>query len=108
VAVTDDRRIGANTSEMIIRSFVCRKRFEGSVQTNLEVLYKHCACVGGRMSMFGTRCSWQPGTPSVGIAHLCPVSTGNKLRVESKGQLELAARQMGGDETMFILSLTWL
>ena len=46
VVVTENRRMGANTSEMIISSFVYRRMFEGSVQTNLEVLYKHCACVG--------------------------------------------------------------
>lgn len=84
--MTENRRMGANTSEMIIRSFVYGQRFEGSVQTSLEVLYKqHCAHVRGRMNMFGTCRSWQPGTPSVCIAHLCSVSTRNKLRVESKG-----------------------
>ena len=77
--------MGANTSEMIVRSFVYRQRFEGSVQTNLEVLYKHCAHVRGRMNMFGTCCSWQPGTPSVCIAHLRSVSTHNKMRVDSEG-----------------------
>jgi len=71
----------ANTSEMIIRSFVYRQRFEGSVQNNLEVLYKHCARVRGRMNMFGICC----GTPSVCIARLRSVDTRYKLRVESKG-----------------------
>ena len=48
----------SSTSEMIIGSCVYRHRFEGSIQINVAVLYKHCACVRGGLNMFGTCCGW--------------------------------------------------
>jgi len=108
--------MGGNTSEMIIRSFVYRRRFEGSAQTNLEVLYKHCARVGKNEHVWYVLqlAAWY----SIFVYCTPPFCQHcDKLRVESKGggggggrvgQLGLAARQMGDAETMFKLSLTWL